>query len=70
MKYKNPANDYTEEISGPLSWLWCLLFGPLYWVVKGVWRHAIAQFILNCATFFLAQLIYPIFHLLYFGKTL
>ena len=47
MKYKNPANDYTEEIYGPFSWLWVALLGPLYWAIKGVWIHAVVHLVLS-----------------------
>jgi hypothetical protein len=37
MQFKNPQNDYVETSSVPL--LWALLFGPLYFVFKGAYRH-------------------------------
>tara|TARA_B100000886_G_C20161534_1_gene382276 strand:- start:201 stop:440 length:240 start_codon:yes stop_codon:yes gene_type:complete len=61
MIFKNPHNGYIEDSATPLSWLWVLLFGPLYWVVRGVWSHAIAHFILALFTFGIAHLIYPFF---------
>lgn len=36
--FRNPLNSHTETISG-LSWLWILLFGPIYLAVKGLWGH-------------------------------
>ena len=39
--YKNPANNYVEQGSGTFSWLLCLLFGPFYFAVKGIWKHVI-----------------------------
>jgi len=59
MKFKNPENGYVKEIYGNLSWLWVLLIGPIYWAVKGVWRHAVVLFIFAAVTFGVAHLIYP-----------
>lgn len=61
MKFKNPKNNYTEKVSGIFSWLWVLLFGPIYWAVKGVWRHAVVHLILAIVTVGIAHLIYPFF---------
>ena len=59
MKFKNVQNNYTENVSSPLSWLWVLLLGPIYWAVQGVWRHAVVHLILAIITFGIAHLIYP-----------
>ena len=61
MKFKNKTNGYIEIVSSPISWLWVLLFGPIYWVVKGVWRHAVIHFILFLISFGILHLIYPFF---------
>ena len=61
MKSKNTRNNYTETVSTPISWLWVFLFGPIYWVVKGVWRHAVIHFILFLISFGILHLIYPFF---------
>lgn len=45
MLFQNPSNDYVEKVAGGLSWLWAFLFGPVYWVVKGVWTHALICFL-------------------------
>ena len=47
MKFKNPQNNYVEKVSSPLSWLWVLLFGPIYWAIQGVWRHAVVHFVFH-----------------------
>ena len=60
MRFRNPANGYVEEVSG-VAWLWVLLFGCIYFAVKGVWTHAIAGFLLACFTLGLSWLIYPFF---------
>ena len=59
MKFKNLQNNYTENVSSPLSWLWVLLLRPIYWAVQGVWRHAVVHLILAIITFGIAHLIYP-----------
>ena len=57
--FKNPANGYIESSSVPF--LWCLLFGSLYFAVKGVWAHVFISFVLACCTFGLSWLLYPFF---------
>jgi hypothetical protein len=47
MQFENPANGYVETCRVPF--LWALIFGPLYFVLKGVWRHVILYFIVNGA---------------------
>src|SRR5208337_327025 len=44
MRFRNPSNGYTEKVS-MFVWLWVLLFGGFYFIVKGVWTHAIAGFL-------------------------
>lgn len=61
MEFKNPNNDYVESAGGSMSWLWVLLFGPIYWAVKGVWRHFVAHLFLAPITLGLAHLVYPFF---------
>ena len=56
----NPANGYKQPISN-LSWLWCLLFGGLYFAFKSVWKHFVISLVLSIVTFGLAWLIYPFF---------
>ena len=41
MEFQNSKNDYILRVASPFSWLWVILFGPFYWVYKGVYRHAI-----------------------------
>ena len=60
-RFKHPLNGYIEEISS-VAWLWVLLFGPLYWAVKGVWSHAIIQLVLYFFVIgFFVHFIYPFF---------
>ena len=59
-KFKNPSNDYIEEASS-LAWLWALLFGPLYFAIKGVWPHALGSLVLAIVTFGISHFIYFFF---------
>ena len=58
MKFQNPTNGYIEEVPGA-AWLWTLLFGSLYFAVRGVWGHAVVSLVLAFCTFGLSWLIYP-----------
>lgn len=40
--FKNPVNGYTEKVSG-LSILWALLFGWFYFLIVGLWPHALIE---------------------------
>jgi hypothetical protein len=59
MKFRNPANNYIENISYPM--LACLLFGPLYFVYHGAWRHVLVGLCLGVCTLGLSWLLYPFF---------
>ena len=59
MKFKNPLNGYVEEVSS--VWLWVLLFGTIYFAVKGVWTHALVSFVFALLTAGISWLIYPFF---------
>jgi hypothetical protein len=37
MRFKNPGNDHVETSNN--CFLWCLLFGPIYMAIKGIWSH-------------------------------
>jgi hypothetical protein len=60
-RFKHPANNHIETASGPFSWLWCLLFGPIYFAVKGNWRHVFVSLVLTFLTASLSWWIYPFF---------
>ena len=60
MKFKN-TNGYVEEGYTTSSILFCLLFGPLYFLTKGIYKHAIISFIAACCTLGLSMWIYPFF---------
>lgn len=59
MTFMNPANGYREEAD--TAWLWTLLFGSLYFAVKGIWSHAVVSLILAVVTAGLSWLVYPFF---------
>ena len=59
--FRNPINGYTEQSSSVLSWLWVLFFGPVYFAVRGNWRHFIAHILLAMLTLGLSWLVYPFF---------
>jgi len=52
-------NGYKETTNN--SFLWTLLFGTLYFLLKGIWIHAIISLILAIFTWGLSWLIYPFF---------
>lgn len=43
MKFRNPVNGHIEEKSLPA--LWVLLFGALYFLVSGIWIHALIMLV-------------------------
>ena len=58
--YRNPSNNYTEEISA-LAWFWVLIFGIFYFLFKGVTRHFFLSLFFNVMTLGFAWFIYPFF---------
>ena len=61
MLFKHPSNDYTEEVAIGFYRSWVLLFGPVYWAVKGVWKHVVLYVFLFFPTAGLVHLAYPFF---------
>ncbi len=59
MKFQNPTNGYIEEASMPF--LCTLLFGCLYFAIKGIWTHFVVSLVLAICTCGLSWLIYPFF---------
>jgi hypothetical protein len=59
VRFRNPANGYEKEVGTP--WIWCLLFGCIYFAVRGIWTHAAAGVLLAVFTFSLSWWIYPPF---------
>jgi ABC-type transport system involved in multi-copper enzyme maturation permease subunit len=61
MQFKNPQNGYVETAYTGFSWLLCLLFGCLYFLVKGNFKHAFVSFVMAMLTLGLSSLVYPFF---------
>lgn len=66
MRFKNPANGHVEEATSGMSWLWALLWPPIYYAVKGIWTHAVVSLVLawliGGATFGIGTLIVGLFY--------
>jgi hypothetical protein len=58
-KFRDPQTGYEESIEN--AGLWCLLFGSIYFAVKGVWSHAVISLVLAFSTFTLSWFVYPFF---------
>ena len=54
MRFENPQNNFVEEVSAP--WLWTLLFGVFYFMIKGIWTHV---FVIALLVFFSFALLGP-----------
>lgn len=61
MQFRNPLNNHVETSTGALSWLWCLLFGIIYFAARGNWKHVLLGFIFAGCTAGISWLIYPFF---------
>ena len=55
--YENPTNGYQEKVGS--AGLMCFLFGPLYFLAKGIWTHAIISAVAAILTCGLSWLVYP-----------
>jgi Protein of unknown function (DUF2628) len=55
-----PKSSHDELQTGPMSWLWCLLFGPIYFLMTGRWRHALASFLVTIVTGVLSSWLYAL----------
>ena len=51
MKYYNPET----------AWLWCLLFGPFYWLARENYKHFVMSALLVFVTGGLSLIVYPFF---------
>lgn len=60
LQFKNAMNGHIEVVPNR-AWLWVLLFGGLYFLVKGVWTHAAVSFVAAFFTFGASWLVYPFF---------
>ncbi len=59
-KFRHPVNSHVETVPR-FAWLWTSLFGTLYFIVRGVWTHAVISFILAWITWGTSNLIYSFF---------
>ena len=59
--YEQPSNGYRVQVSDGACFLWTLLFGGLFFLVRGSVRHFFIGFILGACTFGISWLIYPFF---------
>ncbi len=57
MRYKNPSTDSIEEVS-EFIWVWVLFFGVIYFLIKGVWNHALVWFLLAPITAGISMIAY------------
>ena len=58
-RFLNPSNGYEENVGQ--AWLWCLLFGPIYFAAKNIWLHAATSLLLAIGTGGISLFIYPFF---------
>lgn len=45
IRVKWSFNGDEKIVMGEWSWLWCFCFGPLYYIVKGMWLTALMSFL-------------------------
>ena len=61
IKFENPQNGYAENYDTIKSPIWCALFGPFYWLIRGNWFHAILSAIPAIFTYGLSNIVYAFF---------
>jgi hypothetical protein len=59
MNFINPLSGIEESSTSAFSWLWCFLFGPFYFAVKGNWKHVLLHVVFSLLTFGLSVFFYP-----------
>lgn len=60
-RFVNPLNGYEQTDGGRYAWLWCLLFGPVYFLARGNYALGLMSLILAGATAGFSWLIFPFF---------
>ena len=60
-KFIDPNNANKEYYASNMSWLWTILFGPLFFLYKGMWLHFIIFLPISIATFGFASLLVALF---------
>lgn len=66
-KFVNPANGRVEEIPG-MVFIGSLMFGPLFYLLRGIWPHGVGFLLLTAILFYIgggAILVLAIVWLLY-----
>lgn len=58
-RYQHPLNQHTIRIGYIGPFFWSLLFGALYFLVKGIYKHFFLYVILAFFTIGISMLIYP-----------
>jgi hypothetical protein len=61
MKYINKTTNYETTDGGYFSWLWCLLFGPLYFASRDNWAWVFISFFAFFITFGLSAIAIALF---------
>lgn len=59
MTFRHPLNNYT--VTPGIPFLWCLLFGPLYFIKHGAWGQALIVFVVAVGTMGFAWFVLPFF---------
>lgn len=49
--FENPSNNYVETVTTLLSWLWALIWAPIYFAVRGIWGWAFISLVAAVFTF-------------------
>ena len=57
--FKNPRTG--DQLSIVNAAAWTLLFGPLYFVHRGIWSHAAISLVVAVVTYGFGWLVYPVF---------
>lgn len=60
MKFKNPNNGYTEELTD-WCYLWSFLFGGIYLMVKGAPMWGVAAILCAFFTYGISFFVFPFF---------
>lgn len=59
--FRHPQSKQSLCVATPVSWLWVLLFGPLWFVAKGVWTWAIVSLFVAVITAGISWFVFPFF---------
>ena len=59
--FQNPMNNHSVAVGTIGPFIWTLLFGALYFLVKGSLKHFLLSIILAALTVGISWLIYPFF---------